>query len=189
MATPLMWQTCLFSNSVYSYLLPYKFPLQIDPSTESFRVEQNHGKLRKFYMSIFIIATVLLSMVSIIFEAQVSRTMNVRFNMLILHVAASFMSAFCLSLLFVFMLFKNEFWNTFLNKFTKFEAKLSSKSTNKEPQVTVSVLNYSILILSGKQFFRPFLAATQFIVFLNKYFDILKYLQKSGSFIKGKNAT
>ncbi len=149
MATPLMWQTCRFSNSVYGTLLRYQISLQINPNSNSFRVERQHNRLKKFYISIFVITTITMSMINIIFEARVLNSIDIPLNMLIIHIAASFMSAFCICLLLVFLRFKDDVWDNFMNKLIIFDAKLFCKAQNKTNSLTVSTPNFGMLILLG----------------------------------------
>lgn len=149
MATPVMWQACRLSNSVYSALLGYPFPLQIDPITYTFRVERQFDQLKKFNVSVFVIATVFVSLLDSIFQARVVKSIDVPFNMLIFHIAASFMCSFGLGLLYVFLHFKDDLWNKYVNMLIAFESKLVGKKGTKTNKVKVKIPNFGILILTG----------------------------------------
>ncbi len=149
MATPLMWQACRFSNTVYGTILGYNLPLQIDPNTNTFRVERQYNQLKKFYFSVFIILLIFVSLLDIIFQIRVLKSIEVPFNMLIFHVAASFMCVFCISLLYVFVHFKDVIWDHYFNMLILFGGRLLPKNKSETKNVKVKTPNFGILTVIG----------------------------------------
>lgn len=150
MATPLMWETCRYSNSIYGSLLRYPMPLQIDTEKRSFRIERQEKRLITFYFSLFVICSTVTCILDVILEVCVFKSLVIPRHTLLIQIAAAFLSVFCVCLFLAFQRFSDDVWENWFSKSVLFEEKvLQNHKSQDQNKISVIHQHFWILLISG----------------------------------------